>query len=350
MSKSLQKFQSFLNANNIVIRHIVCEKDNVLFMVVFSENLHEFMIVTINQDYKMTRKDIDIHADVINVETYHHAKETKRNFNIDYTITQIDDNLKDDTQLIKDGLSMNNYKEIVISNEGSDNNSYLQYTTQLEKFKECVRNLKYKFAIFIPDYITIITRNNTISSYIIKSKQSYIPIETTTLCICVDLENLFENIDSLVEDSIKLYSSFYNVLNEANKKQIVALDSQVKLITDVPRQIELRKNELAKVQIIMNNALNSLLKICKEEIRLINLKDFEERKKMVEQREIRSRETNIEKISMELSKVREQKEKFQSTISNIRKNYHHQLLSFDYNLYKGLHLFHSMTENIKQVL
>lgn len=352
MSKSLQKFQTFLSQKNITIRHIVCNNDSIEFLIVFAEDLHEYMIVTINNEYKMTRKDIDISIDVINTQSHSFSSnEKEEKYTLDYSVNQIDEDMRDDTQVIKDGLSMSNYKEINISKTNKvDNLQYKQHTQQLEKFKECVKNLRYKFSIFSQDYVTLIDRSNNIKNYIIKNKENYIPTDTIVLCICIDLENLFENIDTMVEDSIKLYSSFYNILNDAHKKQILALDSQIKLITDVPKQIENKKNDLSKIQVYLNNILQNLFKLYKEENKLIKLKEFEERKKAVEQKEVRTREATIDRITSELSKITDQKEKYQATLSNIRKSYHQQLLSFDFNVYKGLQLFYSMSENIKKVL
>jgi len=350
MSKSLQKFQTFLSKNNIIVRHAVCEKENLIFLIVFCENLQEFMIVTINPALKITKKDIDIPVDIITADPYSPIDEQDNLLNINYSMKEIDDNLKDDSQIIKDGLSIANYKEIVMSKASTDNLIYTQYCNQINKFKECVKNLKYKFGILTQDYITFIDRSNTTKNFVIKNKEHMIPIENTVFCICVDLENLFENINTLVEDSIKLFSSFYGILHDAHTKQTIALDSQVKLITDVPKQLEAKKNDLIKIQGILNQHLQTLFRLYKEENKLQSLKEFEERKKVVEQKDINVRDFQIKKISIEIDKVKEQKNKTQLLVSQIRKLYHQQLLSFDYNVFKGLQLFCSMAERIKKVL
>jgi len=352
---TLQKFQHFLLNKKITIRHIVCEKENILFLIGFNENLHEYMIITLSKNYKMMKKDIDIKVDVISVESYINnsssVQKEELNKNLDFSVPEIDGNMKDDSQMIKNGLSMSNYKEIVIQKETTDDKfQYNQYSQQLEKFKECVKNIRYKFAIFSQDYITLLDRTNNINNYVIRVKDHYIPITNIVLCICVDIENLFENIDTLVEDSIKLYSSFYTILNDAHKKQIIALDAQIKLIIDVPNQIEQKKNDLSKVQMYLNTTLQNLSKLYKEESKLVKLKEFEERKRAIEQKDTRQKDFSLTKIETELSKILEQKEKQQEILSNIRMTYHQQLLSFDYNVFKGLQLFHSMTENIKKVL
>lgn len=350
---TLQKFQHFLLNKKITIRHIVCEKENIIFLIAFNENLHEYMIITLNKNYKMFKKDIDIKVDVISVDPYISSTSNTENLgkNLDFSVSEIDENMKDDSQMIKDGLSFANYKEITIPKESNfDKSQYSQYSQQLEKFKECVKNIRYKFAIFSQDYITMLDRTNNIYNYVIRVKEHYIPVKNIVLCICVDIENLFENIDTLIEDSIKLYSSFYNILNEAHKKQILALDAQIKLIVDVPNQISQKKNDLSKVQIYLNTTLENLSKLYKEESKLVKIKEFEERKRAIEQKDTRQKDLSISKIDTELSKIIEQKEKQQEILSNIRMTYHQQLLSFDYNVFKGLQLFHSMTENIKKVL
>ena len=170
------------------------------------------------------------------------------------------------------------------------------------------------------------------------------------MCICIDLENLFECIDNFVEDSIKLYSSFYGILDTAHGKQIMALDSQLKLISDIPKQISVKKNDLSKIQTNLNKILSSLLALYKDEMKIIKLRDMEERKRTIEANLQKQKEISIDKYNKELQKIKEQKNKYQNHLSSIRKNYHSHLLSFDYNVYKGLQLFNSMSENMKKVL
>jgi hypothetical protein len=352
MPKSLQKFQTFLSNHNIFIKHVVCDKDSLIFMIVFSEELQEHMIVTINDEYKMKKEDIDINVDTISVFPFSlYEEEEKKDINMYMSKTKFDDNMTDDTQIIKDGLSMNNYKEIVIAKESTtDRSQYIQNTNQLDKFKECVKNLKYKLSIFSQDYISFIDRKNDIKNYIIKNRENYLPIENVVLCICIDLENLFECIDNFVEDSIKLYSSFYGILDTAHGKQIMALDSQLKLISDIPKQISVKKNDLSKIQTNLNKILSSLLALYKDEMKIIKLRDMEERKRTIEANLQKQKEISIDKYNKELQKIKEQKNKYQNHLSSIRKNYHSHLLSFDYNVYKGLQLFNSMSENMKKVL
>jgi hypothetical protein len=354
MSKSLKKFQTFLQTKNILIKHIVCEKENIIFLISLNETLHEFLIISINPQFGMTKKDIDINVDVIQAEKIFFEdsdKEYNSNLSLSYEIKEIDENLRDDSQVIKDGLSLSNYKQISINNSNdSAINQYRQFSQQLEKFKECVKNLRYKFSIFSQEFISYIDRSNEICNIIIKQKECFIPVDTVVLCISIDIENLFESIDTFVEDSVRLYSSFYNILSDAHRKQILALDSQIKLITDVPKQIDSKKKDLANVQIYLNNVLQTLSKLDKEESKINKLIEFENRKKAVEQKDIKNKDQNITKLRNELYKILNEKEKNQTSLSTLRKTYHQQLLGFDYNVYKGLQLFHSMTEKIKKVL
>jgi len=302
----------------------------------------------------MTKKDIDITADIINIDKINLSDENEaKSLSVSntYNMKEIDENLRDDSQVIKDGLSISNYKQIPLDkNFNSSLINYSQYFQQLDKFKECVRNLRYKFGIFTQDFITLIDRSNQINNYIIKSKENFIPIETTCFCISIDIENLFESVDTLIDDSIKLYSSFYGILGDAHQKQILALDSQIKLIVDVPKQIDKKKKDLSQLKDYLNNILKNLSDIYKEESKYTKLIEFEQRKKTVEQKDIKARDSNIYRLTNELQKIQSQKEKMQTSLANVRKSYHQQLLSFDFNVYKGLQLFHSMTENIKKVL
>ena len=351
MPKSLQKFQSFISNKNIFIKHIALEKDVISFIIAFNEELQEYIIITLNDEYRLSKQDIDINADIFAVTPYNH-KEVEEIRKEDYYInSKINPELMDDSQIIKDGISLSNYKEIVISKESTtDKTQYIQNTNQLEKFKECVKNIKYKLALFSQDYISFIDRSNDIKNYIIKNRENYLPVENIVLCICIDLQNLFENIDTFVEDSIKLYSSFYNILNLAHDKQIVALDSQVKLITDVPKQILMKKKDIEKIKLQLNTILENIYKLYKEEMKFIKLKQLEEMKRIKDVKDERVRDANVDKYTRELYKIQETKHKLQNNLSTIRKNYHYQLISFDYNVYKGLNLFKSMTDNMKKVL
>jgi hypothetical protein len=88
---------------------------------------------------------------------------------------------------------------------------------QLRRLKFCVQSLKYKLCIMFKDYMCCIRRDDTFEGFIIRRLRG--PPERK-LMVTLDLETLYEKIDSVSIDIKTVREGVYRVLNKNQSKHI----------------------------------------------------------------------------------------------------------------------------------
>ena len=349
---TLRKLETFLKSKDFIITRVFHDDKKILFMTVKNENLFEEVLLLFDNKYTISVENIDIKTTQIEVR-YCKQESTTPNeehilFNEKLEEVRSDDMIDDD-QKIKEGLSINNYKTIDIDSDTVDQ-TQKQYISQLEKFRECVKNLKYKFGILSFDYIYFIQRNNSVIHYGIKHKHNYLSNDKPNFVISIDIENLFESIETFVEDVMKLYKNFYQILSNAHRKQISALECQINTLTDVPVLLKDKNNKLNEMSMCIDETSNILTSIYKEEIRVKKL--FQETDQVVckNPSDEKQKDQVLGKLHRDLEQIRNKKERTQTLLKNLKTMYNADLISFDYNIFKSVHLFEHFAEKVKKVL
>ena len=351
MSKfTLKKLDVFLRSKELIISRIFCDSDKVLFMTLKSENLFEEVLIYFDDKFKISKENLDIQVDCIDVKLSQNVqKESETNSKASYDELE-DTKMLDDQQTIKDGLSMDNYKTIDINESfETEDETYKQYISQLEKFKECVKNLKYKFGIIRFNCVSFIQRNNSICHYLIKDKTSYIPVDNINFVISVDIENLIESIETFTEDIIKLYKNFYKILSDAHKKQIAALECQINSLTNIPVLLKSKNEKLNEMSNIMDKTSEALALLYQQEVKNKKLLHENEITVPKNPKEERLKEEKSAKLFRDIELLKKKKEKAQLVLHNLKKMYNHDLISFDYNIFKSVHLFDNFAEKVKKI-
>jgi hypothetical protein len=351
MSKyTLKKLDAYFKSKDFSISRVFCDNERVLFMTLKSENLFEEVLVSLDEKFKISKDSIDINVDCIDIKLSQtpfkdEEKEDKKLYD-----EMENSEMMDDEQRIKEGLALSNYKTIDINdNFEKEDETYKQYLSQLEKFKECVKNLKYKFGIITFNCVSYIQRNNSIIHYLIKDKTNYIPIENINFVISVDLENLIESMDTFCEDIIKLYKNFYKILSDAHKKQISALECQINSLTDIPVLLKSKNEKLIEMSSYMDKTSEMLALLYQQEVKTKKL--FAENENFVPKnpKEEKLKEDKTGKLYREIETIKKKKEKAQLVLQNLKKMYNHDLISFDYNIFKSVHLFDNFAEKVKKI-
>jgi hypothetical protein len=349
---TLKKLESYLKAKDFTITKVFHDDKRVLFMTVKNENLFEEILLVFDSKFTILRENIDIVTTTIEVryckQDIHPPSEENILFNDKLEEVKNDDMI-DDSQKIKEGLSVYNYKTIDIDNDVLDQ-TQKQYISQLEKFRECVKNLKYKFGILSFDYIYFIQRNNSVVHYAIRHKHNYLSNDKPIFVISIDIENLFECIETFVEDAMKLYKNFYSILSNAHKKQISALECQINTLTDVPVLLKEKNKKLNEMSVYIDETSEILTTIYKEDIRVKKL--YKETEDIVCRNvaEEKQKDASLGKLYKTLQQIKEKKEKTQTILKNLKTMYNAELISFDYNIFKSVHLFEHFSDKVKKVL
>jgi hypothetical protein len=104
---------------------------------------------------------------------------------------------------------------------------------QLKRLKLCVQNVRYKIAILYKNYLCTIKRDDSIECYVIKK---YKTKKYKKLLVSVDLELLYEKMESLLLNMTTVRKSLYHILD---KNQFTHTKTFQKLLEE--------KNDIANV-------------------------------------------------------------------------------------------------------
>jgi len=88
---------------------------------------------------------------------------------------------------------------------------------QLRRLKFCTKSLKYKLAIIFNDYLCCIRRDDTYECFFVHSSGGS---DERKLMVTIDLETLYEKIDSVSVDVKTVREGIYRVLNKNQGKHI----------------------------------------------------------------------------------------------------------------------------------
>lgn len=348
---TLRKLEQYLKTKDFVINRVFHNNKRVLFMTIKNDNLFEDVLVQFDEKFVITLDSIDIRASIIEVKSGSPINTQDTALFLPSGLGEMNSSeMVDDGQRIKEGLTLTNYKSIDITSADSIDPVVKQYVSQLEKFKECVKNLRYKFGILTFNNIFFIQRNNAVTYYSIKDKNNYIPVEKINFIVSIDIENLFESIDTFVDDVIKLYKNFYKILSEAHKKQILALECQINTLTDVPLLLKSKNIKLTETSECIDQTSEMLNLICQDEIRIKKLLSDNDDMNCKNPKDEKIKEQTRDRLYNELDRIRTRKDKAQQLLLNLKGMYNNDLISFDYNIFKSVHLFEHFAEKVKKVL
>jgi hypothetical protein len=66
--------------------------------------------------------------------------------------------------------------------------------------------------------------------------------------------------------------------------------------------------------------------------------------------EEKQKDASLGKLYKTLQQIKEKKEKTQTILKNLKTMYNAELISFDYNIFKSVHLFEHFSDKVKKVL
>jgi hypothetical protein len=114
---------------------------------------------------------------------------------------------------------------------------------QLRRLKFCVQSIKYKLAIIYKNYICCIRRDDTFDGFIIKN---FPRVDSRKLIVTMDLETLYDKIESIDVDIITVKEGVYKVLNKNQRKHTRNLQTMLQSKNDILEQSEVIYNRKLK--------------------------------------------------------------------------------------------------------
>ena len=95
---------------------------------------------------------------------------------------------------------------------------------QLRRLKFCTQSIKYKIAIFFGSYLCCIRRDNTYECFFI---QKYNASNERRLMVSIDLETLYEKINSVSDDIKTVRDGIYRVLDKNQGKHVKNIEKML---------------------------------------------------------------------------------------------------------------------------
>jgi hypothetical protein len=231
MRLSLSKLERFLESKNFITKSFFNYEDRCIFVEVININTTDTLFIYINSAYELD------------------ASKKKSVFDLKYLDTSdenFEDDIKDKYAKEPDDIDIEkNYEEINLTESKRENiEEFLEdnykseltirevnnkdivrikeLTRQLKRLKFCVQSINYKLLVVYKSYICVINRHNEIDLYEIKG---YDGDDTRVLHVMIDLENLYDTINTVSSDISTIRSGVYNIFEKNQKKQILSFQS-----------------------------------------------------------------------------------------------------------------------------
>lgn len=139
-----------------------------------------------------------------------------------------------------------------------DTNNLREIFRQLRRLKFCVQNLKYKLCILYKDYICCIRRDDTFEGFYAKHLRG--PPERK-LMVTLDLETLYEKIESVSIDVKTVREGIYQLLDKNQGKHLRNLSKMLEQKNNLSlfsQNVLMKKNQYAMHLKKLENLLTSL--------------------------------------------------------------------------------------------
>lgn len=336
---SLKRLKDFFSSRKIAIIHQFIADGSIVFVKARIESIQDSILIyfpskyDISPDYNMSYTELVAYdlteKDLIYLQE-HAEKEMKENYG--------------ELNLDADDENEDHFREINI-NENKDVNirkSLMIYSNQLNKFKNCVNKLKYKLSILSNTVFCTINRHNELETYLVKDGKGLVSniIDGVTdeihyidqeMYIAIDLPSFYEKLPSVKEDIIKFYKHFYHILNKAHTKQTAQAEIKLRnhqvLINKMIGMYKSKSNFLDMIEKLHNTYESAK---SQEEQIIQRIKIIEDQKaKNPELINDQDRIMKLTKNEKDLQSIKENIKKVLNTLSEIKKQYHNFLISYD---------------------
>jgi len=234
MRLSLSKLEKFLSSRDFIVKSFFTIENKCVFIEVININTTNTLLIYVNDEYELdvsNKQDvfklqlIDINTEEFEDDTIKDKYTTEpdqKDIEKDYEEIDISENKRDN---MEEFLEDNYKKELSIRDINSDDTIKLkEISRQLKRMKFCVQTIKYKLSIIIKNYLCIINIENEIDLFQIKN---YDGDENRNLYITIDLESLYDNINTVNFDIINIRNGLYNIFDKNQKKHLVNFEKMM---------------------------------------------------------------------------------------------------------------------------
>jgi len=349
MPLSIQKLQKFLSLKGFIITKYFTIHSICIYIEIECINTSDIFLLYIPSKYEFViNKDKNVYK-----MQYYDDQNAETDSNIENAYKEIELNK---TPELKNGniafyLEDNYKKSINIKDTPvEDTKEIKNIINQMKRLKFCVQNVKYKIAISYKNFLCSIKRDDSIESYLI---QDYPIKKHKKLYITVDLELLYEKIDSVMLNITTIKEGIYNILsnNQLNHTKMIH-----KLIEEKTNILEQCNNTIInknKYDNYIKEATYILGFISKAETGIIkNIYEINEKynnKSLQSLNNDIDKSHHISKLNNELTDVKKIKEDIINTLFELRIKKDDIILTIDKIMFDNSVMLDSIFRNVKSL-
>jgi hypothetical protein len=218
---------------------------------------------------------------------------------------------------------------------------------QLRRLKFCTQSIKYKIAIFFGSYLCCIRRDNTYECFFI---QKYNASNERRLMVSIDLETLYEKINSVSLDIKTVRDGIYRVLEKNQNTHI----KNIQKLLDQKNTLAVFSDVVLQKKIQYSSALDSFEQLLADLVRADNknnekLTEIED--KYSGYASLKSLHTDIEKANQfskyetERSRINSVKQELISNILVVKGKYENLCLRVDNIMFDNIIMIDAILKN-----
>jgi hypothetical protein len=356
MTLSISKLEKLISQKGFLpIRYYSMNDTLVYIEIITIENAETFMLYIpskyvfavprVKNSYKL--KFIDLEESFNTSDTY--AGEVNEHI-IENKYSEIDINISNPSYENNIGnLLEENYKHSINLEEihNEDNKELKDIVRQLKRLRFCVKNVKYKISIFYKNYICTIKKDDSIECM---SVYNY-PFESSKkMFIVVDLELLYEKMDSLIINMSSIRKGLYHVLNKNHFTHSKTLERLLENKSVIIGYTDIVNSNKLVYETKLNEATKMLEDIKKSERDLITtLKELNRKNNNGSTNEDINNSYKRSSINSELLKINKIKEDLIEKISKVRNKREDTLLTVDKILFDNNVMIDCVIKNFNEL-
>lgn len=362
MPLSVSKLEKLFSTKGFILNKFFVMSKIVMYVEVLSITTAELFLLYIPSKYKfkMQRGDnvfkIKYQDNLCNDQNdYNTAEEytgEPEEHQVEHTYKEIDINVSPTLKGHNIGphLDENYKKAIVLKDISNDDLKELRdICRQLKRFKFCVQNVKYKISIIYKNYMCSIKRDNSIECYTIKK---YNDRDVKQLYITVDLELVYEKMDSLLLNMQTIRQGLYNILDKnhfTHTKTLQKLMEEKCNMLSFSDKSHIKKQEYEKYLIEVSDmlvAINVSEKKCLEQLHELEEKFSNQNQGLHNDIE---KSHQMSRLQTELTKIQSIKEDVVKTIFELRIKRENIMLNTDNVMFDNTVLVEYILRNFSKL-
>ena len=357
MRLSLSKLERFLESKDFITKSFFNYEGSCIFVEVININTTDTLFIYINSSYELDASKKQSLFDLKYLDTSDENfeddikdKYAKEPDDIDIEKNYEEINLNESKRENIEEFLEDNYKTELSIRElrNEDIIKLKELSRQLKRLKFCVQSINYKLLVVFKNYMCVINRHNEIDLYQIKG---YDGDDSRVLHVMIDLENLYDSINTVSLDISTIRKGVYNIFEKNQRKQIVSFErllSEGQTIFSFIQNFTTKKTQYEEY-LQKLYGMNDTVRDSEKELiqKIADIRENNSSRSGIHS-DIQASHT-ISKYEAELNSLKTTKHKIIKNIFNIRNKLDDMILHTDKVFFDNVVMFDTIIKNINSL-